>query len=473
MTIKFGTDGWRAIIADEFTFENVRLCAQGTAELIKSNASSSRGVVVGYDTRFLSAEFARAVAEVTTGNGIPTLLCDKPSPTPVISYGLVSRGASGGIIITASHNPANYNGFKYKPDYGGSASPEIVEELEQFIASAVDRKTINKMSLIEAERHGLLEIFDPEPEYLGHLAEIVDVQAIRNAGLNVVVDSMFGSGAGYLKKLLSGGSTRVMEIHSERNPRFPGISQPEPISNNLTELMETVQDHNFDIGIATDGDGDRLGVVDDNGNFVTTLHTFALLCFHLLENLEQRGPLVRSITMTSMIDRLAELYDVPMFDTPVGFKYLGPVMMAENALAAGEESGGYAFRGNVPERDGILSGLLLLDMMVKTQLNPSELLDQLSRKVGPYFYDRWDVPFCSNQRSGLEERLKASNPLKLAGKEIVNVDHRDGVRFVLETGYWGLVRFSGTEPLLRIYAEGESLEEVAALLGEIHALTGL
>ncbi|MCH7801777.1 MAG: phosphoglucomutase/phosphomannomutase family protein, partial [Chloroflexi bacterium] len=401
MPIKFGTDGWRAIIAEDFTFENVRLCAQGTADLIKASGQAARGIVIGYDTRFLSEEFARAVAEVTTGNGILTMLCDRPAPTPTISYGLVSRDAGAGAIITASHNPANYNGFKYKPDYGGSASPEIIEQLEKRIAAVESHRTVKSMSLIEAERQGLLEIINPEPDYLAHLATIVDVQAIRDAGLNVVVDSMYGSGAGYLKKLLEGGSTRIIELHGERNPAFPGLAQPEPIAHNLAELMETVQDHTADVGLATDGDADRLGVVDENGNFVTTLQTFALLCFHLLENLGQRGPLVRSITMTSMIDRLAEIYDVPVFDTPVGFKFLGPVMMAEEAIAAGEESGGYAFRGNVPERDGILSGLLMLDMIVKTQMNPSDLLDELTEKVGPHFYERWDVPFDPSQREAI------------------------------------------------------------------------
>ncbi|MDP6512104.1 MAG: phosphoglucomutase/phosphomannomutase family protein [SAR202 cluster bacterium] len=473
MPIKFGTDGWRAIIAEDFTFENVRICAQGTADLIKAGGQSARGIVVGYDTRFLSEEFARAVAEVMTGNGIPTLLCDRPAPTPTISYDLVSRDAGAGAIITASHNPPNYNGFKYKPDYGGSASPEIVEQLEARIAAVEGRGVVNRMPLHEAERQGLLEIFDPEPEYLAHLATIVDVQAIKNAGLNVVVDSMYGSGSGYLKKLLEGGTTRIIEIHGERNPAFPGMAQPEPIAQNLTELIEAVQDNNADVGLATDGDADRLGIVDESGNFVTTLQTFALLCFHLLENLGQRGPLVRSITMTSMIDRLAELYDVPIFDTPVGFKFLGPIMMAEEAIAAGEESGGYAFRGNVPERDGILSGLLILDMIVKTQMEPSDLLEELVEKVGPHFYDRWDVSFDPSQREAIEQRVRMSLPSTLAGKTVVQVDERDGIRFVLESGHWALVRFSGTEPLVRIYAEGESPGEVAALLGEARAMSGI
>ena len=473
MPIKFGTDGWRAIIAEDFTFENVRICAQGTADLINASNQPARGIVIGYDTRFLSEEFARAVAEVMTANGIPTMLCDRPAPTPTVSYDLVSRDAGAGVIITASHNPANYNGFKYKPDYGGSASPEIVEQLESRIAAVEQHGVVNRMPLHDAERQGLLEIFDPQPEYLAHLATIVDVQAIRNAGLNVVVDSMYGSGAGYLKKLLEGGTTHIIEIHGERNPAFPGMAQPEPIAHNLTELIEAVQDHNADVGLALDGDADRLGVVDESGNFVTTLQTFALLCYHLLENLGQRGPLVRSITMTSMIDRLAELYDVPIFDTPVGFKFLGPVLMAEEAIAAGEESGGYAFRGNVPERDGILSGLLILDMIVKTQMEPSDLLDELVEKVGPHFYDRWDVSFDPSQRDAIEQSVRASFPSTLAGKTVVQVDERDGIRFVLESGHWSLIRFSGTEPLLRIYAEGESPAEVATLLGEARAMTGV
>jgi len=471
--IKFGTDGWRAIIAEDFTFENLRICAQGTADLIKASGHSSRGVVVGYDTRFLSEEFARAVAEVMTGNGIPTMLCDRPAPTPTISYDLVSRDAGAGAIITASHNPGNYNGFKYKPDYGGSASPEIVEQLEKRIAAVEVHRTVNRMSLTDAESRGLLEIFNPEPEYLAHLATLVDVQAIRDAGLNVVVDSMYGSGAGYLKKLLEGGSTRIFEIHGERNPAFPGIAQPEPIAQNLTELIEAVQDHTADVGLATDGDADRLGMVDEDGNYVTTLNTFALLCFHLLENLGQRGPLVRSITMTSMIDKLAEMYDVPVFDTPVGFKFLGPVMMAEEAIAAGEESGGYAPRGNAPERDGILSGLLMVDMIVKTQMKSADLLAELEEKVGPHYYDRWDVTFDPSQREAIEARVMQSPPSTMAGKNVVQVDERDGIRFVLESGHWALVRFSGTEPLLRIYAEGESPDEVAALLAQARAMTGV
>ncbi|MCH8061301.1 MAG: phosphoglucomutase/phosphomannomutase family protein [Chloroflexi bacterium] len=473
MPIKFGTDGWRALIAEDYTFDNVRLCAQGTAVLLKRHDLASRGVVVGYDTRFASEHFAAAVAEVFAGNGVATYLCDKAAPTPVAAYNLVSLHAGGGVVITASHNPAGWNGFKYKPDYGGSASPEIVEELEQLIADAEEAGIAERMPIEEAVSKGLVEYIDPEPAYLNHISSLVDLAGIRNAGLDIIVDSMHGAGAGYFKKLLDGGSTRIVELRAERNPAFPGMAQPEPLAHNLGRLREDVPDRSADVGLATDGDADRLGVVDEDGNFITTLHTFALLCFHQLDVLKRKGPLVRSITMTSMVDRLAELYDVPVFDTPVGFKFLGPVMMEENALIAGEESGGYAFQGNIPERDGILSGLMLLDLMVKSDKSLTELIDTLTEKVGPHFYDRWDLQFEESQRQAIISRLEAAKPDVIAAKSVERIDTRDGFRYVLAGGYWALVRFSGTEPLLRIYAEAESPGDVSALLAAVRDLAGV
>ena len=471
MGIKFGTEGWRGIVAEDYTFDNVRLCAQGTTEFLREQGLDSRGLVIGYDTRFASEEFAAAVAEVSTANGVTTYLCDRAAPTPVVSYNVVARDAGAGVIITASHNPARWNGFKYKPHYGGSASPEIAGQLEARIAQVEASQGVNRMSLDDAG--ALLEYIDPEPLYLGNVATLVDLGGIRRAGLKVLVDPMFGAGAGYFTKLLSGGAIKVTELHGERNPAFPGISQPEPIAHNLGTLMSSVPRRHADLGLATDGDADRLGVVDENGRFMTTLQTFALLCLHQLEVLGRRGPLVRSITMTSMVDRLGEMYGVPVIDTPVGFKHLAPAMMRENAILAGEESGGYAFRGNVPERDGILSGLMLLDMMVKTGKTPSELLSMLTDKVGPHYYDRWDLKFDARRRDSIQARVKAARPSALAGKRVEKVDTRDGLRFVLEGGYWTLVRFSGTEPLLRIYAEADSPEQVAALLGDIRAMAGV
>ncbi len=473
MPIRFGTDGWRAIIAEDFTFRNVRLCAQGTADLMKQQGLTRKGLVVGYDTRFGSEDFAAAVAEVSAGNDIRTLLADKASPTPAVTYNLVARGAGAGAVITASHNPAQWNGFKFKPDYGGSASPEVVEALEKHIAKAEASGEIRRTPLSDALASSLVEYFDPEPLYLDNIASLVDLDGIRRSGLTVIVDSMFGSGAGYFSKLLSGGVTRVVELHGERNPAFPGISQPEPLSHNLGTLISAVPGQSADVGLATDGDADRLGVVDETGRFVTTLETFALLCLHQLEVLKNRGPLVRSITMTSMVDRLGETYGVPVFDTPVGFKYLGPVMMREDALLAGEESGGYAFRGNIPERDGILSGLMILDLMVKTGKSVSELSRMLTDKVGPHHYHRLDLRFDEAQRDRIRERVEAARPSTLAGRRVGAIDTRDGFRFVLEGGYWALVRFSGTEPLLRVYGEAASPEELDRLLREARALAGV
>ena len=431
---------------------------------------------MGYDTRFGSEEplnNAAAVAEVFAGNGLRVLLADRPSPTPAIGFNVVARGAGSGVVITASHNPPEWNGYKFKPDYGGSASPEIVAELEGYVGNAERLGQSKVMPLAEGVKSGLVEYFDPEPPYLENLGRLVDLDGIRRAGLRVVVDSMHGSGGGYLAKLVSGGTTSVVELRGERNPSFPGMAQPEPLPQNLAGLLAKVGKSDADIGLATDGDADRLGVVDAGGRFVTTLEAFALLCYYQLEVLGNRGPLVRSITMTSMIDKLGKAYGVPVFDTPVGFKYLGPVMMREDALTAGEESGGYAFRGNIPERDGILSGLMMLDLMVRTGKTVSELLTALRDRVGPHYYDRLDLHFDSIQREAIERRVELARPGQFAGRRVEDIDTRDGYRFVLPDGYWALIRFSGTEPLLRIYAEGDSPEMVQALLDEARSLAGV
>ncbi|MEE8442541.1 MAG: phosphoglucomutase/phosphomannomutase family protein [Dehalococcoidia bacterium] len=472
LSIRFGTDGWRAIIGWDFTAENVRACARGVAAYLRKTGMASRGLVVGYDTRFASEEFASEVAQVTTGCGVPTLLCRSAAPTPVVSYSIIHRGAGGGAIITASHNPPLWNGFKYKPDYAGSASPEVVEALEAEIDRAL-REEAPTLTLQDARDRGLLEDIEPASPYLDHIARLVDIPAIKASGLSIAVDAMYGSGLGYLPHLLDGGSISVTELHGQRNPLFPGMQQPEPVADNLTELSEWVVQNRCDVGLALDGDADRLGLVDEHGRFISTLQTFALLALYLLEVRKERGPLVKSITMTNMIYRLGELFNVPVHETPVGFKYLGPVMMREQALAAGEESGGYAFRGHIPERDGILSGLFLLDMMVKTGKRPSELVDLLFDRVGPHYFDRLDAPFSAEARSKTQARVSTQRPETLGGKRVISRDETDGTRFMLEGGAWALVRFSGTEPLLRLYAEAESPEQVARILEEARIMAGV
>ncbi len=461
--IKFGTDGWRGVIAEDFTFDNVRICAQGVARYLLEHNVGSQGLLVGYDTRFASEDFSAAVAEVVAANGIKVYLNPKAAPTPVISYAIVAQQAAGAVIITASHNPGIWNGFKYKTEYAGSASPEVIAELESHIQRIDAGGEVKRLPLDEALEKGLVEYYDPAPAYLKHVAEMVDLDRIRQAGLRVAVDSMYGSGSGYLKGLLSGGRTEITEINAERNPLFPGI-QPEPIAPNLTKLSQTVREIGADVGLATDGDSDRIGVVDEHGDFITPLQVFALLALYLLEVRGERGAIVKSITTTDMVYRLGELYSVPVHETLVGFKYLGPLMISENALIGGEESGGFGFRGHIPERDGVLAGLYLLDLMISLNMKPSELMEHVYAKVGPHYYHRNDYDFPPEQRESIVTRLNQAKPSHIEGSEVTGIDTADGFRFRLSDRSWLLIRLSGTEPLLRIYAESQSMERVERLL---------
>ena len=464
--IHFGTDGWRALIADDFTFENVRLVSQATAEWLKRDQRAADGVVIGYDTRFLSGSFATAVAEVMAANDIKVALSSSFLPTPALSYAVRERKAGGGVMITASHNPARWNGYKVKPWFGGSAPPEVTAAIE---ASG----RVAYVPLGEAETQGRVERIDVRNAYLKAISNFVDIEGIRNAGFNVLIDSMFGAAQGWIARTLEGGTTTVHEIHGERNPAFPGIRAPEPIAPNLGESMALIADGGYDVGLSTDGDGDRFGLIDEHGRFITQLQTFALLVYYFLEVRGERGPIVRSVTMTKMIDRLGELYDCPVYETPVGFKFLGPKMTESDGIIAGEVSGGYAFRGHVPERDGLLSALCILDFMAKTGKRPSELLAELYERVGAHEYDRVDITVRDDEKAAIEERVKSSAPTEIAGLRVESRDQVDGYRFHLEGGWWLLMRFSGTEPLLRIYAEMPSGELVQRALASGQEIAGV
>ncbi|MBI2863388.1 MAG: phosphoglucomutase/phosphomannomutase family protein [Chloroflexi bacterium] len=471
--IKFGTDGWRAMIAEDYTFDNVRMCAQGVASYLLDSGLSPRGLVVGYDTRFASEYFAAATAEVVAANGIKVYLCEKTAPTPVVSFSILGRRAAGAAMITASHNPWTDNGFKYKPEYAGSASPEVLAELEKRIhATQAGQIEVKRMKLEEAVAAGVVEMVDPAPAYLAQVRRLVDVEAIKAAGLRVAVDSMYGAGAGYFKRLLEGGKTEVTEIHAVRNPYFGGIA-PEPITRNLGDLIELMKPGNFDVGLTTDGDSDRIGAVDERGQFITQLQVFALLALYLLEVRGERGPIIKSITTTSMAYRLGELFGVPVFETPVGFKYIGPKMMETDALLGGEESGGFGFRGHIPERDGVVAGLFLLDLVIKTGKKPSQIIDYLYSRVGPHFYDRVDLHFPAEQREAIIRRLSEARSEKIDGTPVARVDTFDGLRYVLADGSWLLIRFSGTEPIMRIYTETGSPERIKRILDEGRRLAGL
>ncbi|MBN1375527.1 MAG: phosphoglucomutase/phosphomannomutase family protein [Dehalococcoidia bacterium] len=461
--IKFGTDGWRAIIAEDFTFGNVRACAQGVADYLKSSGLGKGGIVIGYDTRYASEDFAAASAGVLTANGIKVFLSPKAIPTPVTSYAITALKADGGIMITASHNPGNYNGFKYKVSSGSSAPAEVISIIEKNANDAAAAGSAKSIEIKEAVRKKLLTFHDPFHNYAKHLGGLVDIKAIKQRPLKIVIDSMFGAGIGCFKDLLDGGQLEIHEINRVRNPLFPG-TRPEPIRINLSKLARNVIRDHAAIGFATDGDADRIGVMDENGRFMNSQEVFALLAMYLLEVRKERGALVKTLTSTDMLYTIGELYNVPVFETPVGFKYVAPIMMQKNALLGGEESGGYGFRGHIPERDGLLAGLYLLDYVIRTGKSPAQLLNDLFKKVGPHYYDRLDLHITPEIKQTTMDRIAKASIDRIGQLKVVKLDTRDGFRYKLSDGSWLLIRFSGTEPLVRIYSESSSEDAVQKLI---------
>ena len=469
-TIHFGTDGWRGAIAEDYTFENVRRCAQGFASYFASQGKTGQWVVVGYDKRFRSEHFAATVAEVLAGNGFFVHLVNDATPTPVIAFSVVNKKAVGAINITASHNPPTDNGFKVRDEHGGAIDPIGLKEIEARIpASDAD---INRIPLEDAKKAGKVVVFDPAPAYIEHLKDLIDLQPIRDAGLTVIVDAMWGNGSGWFTRLLDGGKTHIIEIHNERNPIFPEMKRPEPIPPNINVGLATTVKQKADVLLVTDGDADRLGVGDENGEFVNQLQVYALLAYYLLEVRKERGPIVKTLSTTSMLDKLGKMYNVPIYETGVGFKYVAPKMLETNAMIGGEESGGYAFRGNVPERDGILAGLYILDMLVKLGKKPSELLELLFSKVGAHYYDRIDTKF-EGDRQAREEKIINANPQTIGGLKVTGINSTDGYKFCLEDGGWLLIRFSGTEPILRVYCETTHKDIVQSILDDGLKIAGL
>jgi len=468
--IKFGTDGWRGKIAEDYTFANVRRCAQGFAAYLLKHGHRNKWVVVGHDKRFLGENFAAAVAEILAGNGLRVYLTDGASPTPVISYSVVARKAVGAVNVTASHNPYQDNGFKVRDENGGAIDPEGLKEIENFIPES--EAEVKRLDIAEARRQGFLSYFDPDPDYIEHIKTLVDLQPIKDAGLKVLVEPMWGNGAGWFSKLLEGGKTEVIEIHNTRHPLFPEMSRPEPIPPNIDVGLRATVEHNADVLLINDGDADRVGLGDENGEFINQLRAYGLLAYYLLEVRGERGPIVKTISTTKMLNKLAEIYDVPVHETGVGFKYVAPKMLETQALIGGEESGGYAFRGHVPERDGILAGLYFLDMMVKLERKPSELLDLLFSKVGAHHYDRIDTPF-KGERQDKIDRILSADPETIGGLKVTGLITIDGYQFQLEDDGWLLIRFSGTEPIIRVYCETTHEDKVQAILQDGLKIAGI
>jgi len=468
--IRFGTDGWRGRIADDYTFLSLKRCTQGFANYLIEKGFAGEWVIVGYDRRFHSENFAVSAAEVLAGNGMRVYLTQEATPTPAISYAAVNKKAVGAINITASHNPPTDNGFKVRDHHGGAIDPEGLKQIEALIPESLEQ--IKWKPLQEAIKDGRVIVFDAAPEYIAQIKSLVDLEPIKEAGLKILVDPMWGNGYGWFPRLLQGGKSQVEEIHNVRNPIFPEMSRPEPIPPNVNVgLQETVK-RGADVLIVTDGDADRLGLGDENGQFIDQLRVYGLLAYYLLEVRGQRGAIVKTLSTTTMLDKLGKIYNVPVFETGVGFKYVAPKVLETHAMIGGEESGGYAFQGHVPERDGILAGLYILDMMVKMKSKPSQLLEALFQKVGYHYYDRIDSPF-TGDRNTREEKILSAKPPTLGGLKVLGLDTTDGFKYKLEDGGFMLIRFSGTEPILRVYTETTHQDKVKNILDDGLRLAGL
>ncbi|MER2599859.1 MAG: phosphoglucomutase/phosphomannomutase family protein [Caldilineales bacterium] len=473
--IIFGTDGWRGRIGEDYTFNNVRRCAQGFAGYLRDitkPADLARGVVIGHDKRFSGRAFALAAAEVITGNGIPVHFCEGPTPTPAISFQVVHHGALGAINITASHNPPADNGFKVRNPAGGAIDPAGLQQIESMIPATM--AGVHRIPAEQAEAVGLLRFFDPKPAYLARLCELVDIERIKDAGLRIVYDAMWGNGSGWLDALLTGGKTEVIVVHGGTNPVFPEMDRPEPIRPNVDAGMAAVKREHADVGVINDGDADRLGLIDEHGEFIDQLRAYGLMALYLLKQRGDHRPIVKALSTTGMLDILGKKYGAEVYEVGVGFKFVAPTMLETGAMIGGEESGGYAFGDHLPERDGILAALLFLDFMVQTGKKPSELVDMLFDEVGNrFYYHRIDTRFPSEKRPLAKQRLDAARPTSVAGLKITGFSGMDGYKYYLEDGGFLLIRFSGTEPIVRVYSETTRHDLLPAILDGGLEIAGL
>jgi len=458
--IRFGTDGWRGVVGEDFTLPNVRVVAQAIADYVNSTPRQPRGIVVGYDTRALSRESAEAVAEVLAGNAIPVLLSENVVPTPGVVCAIKHRSLGGGVMVTASHNPPRFNGIKFKPHYAGSADEKITQAIEGHL-----RKEEPKLiRLEEAKRNGLVQFVNLWSSYEENLRSYVDFGRLKDARLKVIADPMHGCQGRVLERVLSGTSCRVTTIHAEADSAFGGFL-PEPIPPHVEELQKALLQQGSDVGLAMDADGDRIGAVDSKGRFVTAHQIIAMLLLHLHKNRGWSGIVVKTITTSTLIEKIADDLGLPWEETPVGFKRICEIMRNKDVLIGGEESGGISFKHYFPERDGALSGLLLLEMMAAEGKKLEEIMAEIDARYGSFRHKRRDISYPDEEKKKkLFDRLRRSLPTRLGGSKVVNAKTYDGVKIILEHDDWLMLRASGTEPIVRIYAEAKSFAQVDRLL---------
>jgi phosphomannomutase len=461
MSIKFGTDGWRAVIAEDFNFANLDRVAQATAAYWRANpvAGTELRAVIGYDRRFLSDEFAARVAEIMAGNGLTTILTPAPVPTPAVSFAVKRERAIGGVMITASHNPPMFNGFKLKAHYGGSADPSICQAVEAML----DQTPVQSVPLDDAAGSGRVVVSDITKDYYAALKKQVDFKLIAKSRLRFAHEALYGVGAGCFDRLLAGTTCKVTTLNAEHNPLFGGIN-PEPIEKNYKKSQAYLRKHPHDLCLVTDGDADRVGGMDGRGNYLTTHNLICLLLRHFIRNRQGRGRVIKALTTTSMVDKICAAHGLELVETGVGFKYIAAEMLKGNVLLGFEESGGIGYPGHVPERDGILSGLMLLELLATERKSINQLLAGLEKDYGPHRYARIDTHFPLEKRAALMEFCRTQPPTKLLKSPLADVKSYDGVKFIAADGSWLMLRGSGTEPILRIYAEAPSDAAARALL---------
>ena len=457
--IFFGTDGWRGVMADDFTFSNVKIVAQAIANYVNENNLGDRGIVIGYDNRFLSPEFAKVCSNILTANKIKVHLTDEATPTPVVAFAVVKYKAGGAIMITASHNPPAHNGIKFIPEYGGPAHKGITDKILEHVKNVIETGKIDERGSEEWVR-----LCEPKEDYINAIHQLIDGEVIRKANLNIICNPMFGAGIGYTSKILESLGCKVKAINNHRDPLFGG-SMPEPTMSNMKDLIAAMNEEKADLGLATDGDADRFGVIDSKGNYISPNQVIYLLQYYLMKTRDWKGTVARTVATTFMVDRLAEKFGMEVIETPVGFKYIADAMINKGAFLGGEESGGLSIKGHVPEKDGVLACLLIAEMVARFGKTPTEIMEDLKNEVGYLYSKRLDVKCSARAKEKVLNYLATYRPENVAGKKIVNVISIDGQKFVMEDGSWVLIRASGTEALFRIYAEGNSMEQI----DQIHA----
>jgi len=463
MSIKFGTDGWRAIMAEEFTFANVRMVAYAIAKYVKDAQKASKGVVIGYDTRFLSDKFAETCARVLLGADIKVLLMERDAPTPVTAFTAVKRNTAGAIMLTASHNPPYYNGMKFIPEYGGPASPQITAQIESNLQTIMPNEKILEKSIEKGIAEKMLEKIDPSEDYFEKITSLIDFETIKKAKLSVAFDPIYGTGRNYVDALLSRNQISVRVIHNMRDPLFGG-GMPEPSVEYLSQLISIVKDNKLALGLATDGDADRFGVVDSLGVFLTPNQLISIIFLHLIKRRKFQGAVVRTVATTHLIDKIAEKFDIPVHETPVGFKYICEKMLSENIIIGGEESGGLSILGHITEKDGILANLLACEVAAIENKPLSVVYKNLLDEFGEVYTDRINIHLKNDeQKNSIMHKLKVDPPSFIMNVKVNSINDVDGYKFLLKDGSWVLVRASGTEPVLRIYIEGTSKDMLRKL----------